>query len=316
MYPVADAPWVLRDGLALSPRPASLSSPKQGELPTIRVHDGSFDVTVDTSLERSFEAIVAGLSTGAAGHPNADWAELDVPAGDLAFPVVPRDPGLQTERLVSLLEEARRAVVPITVLPELCVTPELVEDMAPYVEAFDAPALVVAGSYHALVAGEPENVALGLVAGTSSRMTQTKNVPFTDELGLDRPSKEGIHTRARPRLSIYPADRYRFGIAICRDLLDHRVCDAYDRMGVNDVSIPAFSAKTQPFLDAVAGRVAGAQALTVVVNGPLNDAAGNPLRPAIVVGQPVAGETVVEHATSDAIGLTAFDLPLAPDDDE
>jgi predicted amidohydrolase len=199
-------------------------------------------------------------------------------------------------------------------LPELCTTEEDVECLARHVQSFDAPQLVVAGSHHVIVNGRPENVAVGLLAGTKKRMQQVKNAPFTDEIDSQRPLKEGIRRRKPVELTIYPADRYRFALAICRDVLDEHVRHAHDRMGVNVLLVPALSEKTQPFRDAVAARVTSAQALTVVVNGPLNDRAGRSIQPAIVVGQPVSEQTVALPPISGGTDLTVFELPFVEDD--
>jgi predicted amidohydrolase len=314
-YPVADALWALPAGLAVSPRPASLSSPISGELPSIRVHDGSFDVTVDTSLERSLEAISVGLTHAAGGHPNLHWTEMSATNNrGQAFPVRPADPAQQRARLTDLVNRAQAAEVVMAVLPELCVSADDIESLAPLVQSFGAPQLVVAGSHHVMVDNKPENVAVGLLAGTKKRMRQVKNAPFTSETSPRRPLKEGIRRRSRVELNVYQADRYRYAITICRDLLDERVRKAYDRMGVNVLLVPALSPKTQPFRNAVAARVASAQALTIVVNGPLNGPTGSPIEPAIVVGQPVDGHTVSAPPVAGGIGLTVFELPFIEDD--
>jgi hypothetical protein len=59
------------------------------------------------------------------------------------------------------------------------------------------------------------------------------------------------------------------------------------------LSVPALSARTAPFLPVVDARVAAAQALTVVVNGPLRGTDGALIEPAIVIGQPVDGRSAV-----------------------
>jgi predicted amidohydrolase len=312
-FPVAEAPWALRRGLKLSPMSASLSAPTNGELPTIRVHDGSADVTIDSSFERSLEAVATRLTRAAAGHPNLDWGDIHIPddSGGLVFPVRPADPARQRRRLSRLITQAQEARVPLAVLPELCITPEDVEQLAPLVESFDGHQLIVLGSYHDSAEGRRENVAVGLLAGTDRRMVQVKNAPFTDEVTPGRPNhREGIRSRTRVELTVYTADRYRFAMAICRDLLDARVRLAYDRLGVNVLLVPAMSLKTQSFRNAVAARVNGAQALTVVVNGPLNGPAGTPLRPAIIVGQPILQKSIVEHRVAAKAGLTVFRLPF------
>jgi hypothetical protein len=110
--------------------------------------------------------------------------------------------------------------------------------------------------------------------------------------------------------SLDQADRFRVALAVCKELLDGRVTSALDRMAVNLLLVPALSARTAPFLPAVDARVAAAQALTVVVNGPLRGADGALIEPAIVIGQPVDGRSAVGCEVSDAAPvLTVIPLP-------
>jgi hypothetical protein len=206
LYPVADAPWELA-GMALASRPASLSPPRADELPTIRAHDAaSFDVIVDFRFARTLEAVAATLEEVAATleevvaiHPNDAMAELAFPEhGGQIFPVGPRDPDEQRHRLGELVPAALATGAAIAVLPELSVPAEALDELHALVRAAEAPQLLIAGSHHAVVDGERENVAVGLVAGHDARMEQVKATPFSDELRLRPPVKEGIRHRARP----------------------------------------------------------------------------------------------------------------------
>ncbi len=288
-YPVADPPWEPVDGHRLASRPASLTNPRY-ELPTVRVHDGAFDVDVDFRFERSLEAIVTQLSDVTALHPNEGLEdEFEIPAGGgQVFPVQPSDPKRQAARIKELLDCAAHNDARFAVLPELCVSAEILEAIGERVHPMRSPFLLVAGSHHVVLDDARCNEAVAFVAGSRRRMTQLKNAPFTDELGSGRPSREGIDERDPLQINVYCADRFRFGIAVCRDLLDGRVRNAYDRMGVNVLAVPAMSAKTGPFLDAVAARVASAQSLTFVVNGPLHGLFDE-AEPSIVIGRPILG---------------------------
>jgi hypothetical protein len=309
-FPVACSPWK-RGGLAPSSLPERLSRTGTGEMPTIRVHDGSFRVTVDVSLERWLENISERLTGAAAAHPNVHWGEISMPAKNgFVFPVAPVDTDAQLTRIKTLIEQAQAANMPVVVLPELSVTEDLIARLATTVEDFDGEQLVIAGSYHAKVGGKPENVAVGLIAGTQKRMIQVKNRPFTrGRRRGEPPMKEAIHEREPIELTIYPADLYRYAIGICLDVLDRGMQAVYARMGVNVLLVPALSEKTDPFRKAVSVLVAGAQTLTVVVNGPLHGPDGEPISPAIVVGQPVVGPDRAEPPTNGAVGLTVFSLP-------
>lgn len=289
-YPVADAPW---DLAPLIPRPASSASPAAGELPFIRVHDASaFDVTVDFTLARPLEAIARSLDGFVALHPNERQDELALPLAEhQVFPVAPKDATAQRAMLVALVESALASGAPISILPELSLTAQDVDALHALVADWDDPHLLVAGSHHTTIDGHPENVAEGLVSGQERRMRHLKAMPFSNELRLRPPEKEGIRQRARPHVIVHQADCFRVAIAICKELLDPATTDPLDRMGVNLLLVPAFSEKTQAFREACGARALRAQATTIVVNGPLRDAHGALVSPAIVVGQPVDGAT-------------------------
>lgn len=314
LYPVADAPWEL-SGMALASRPASLTPPRADELPTIRAHDGaSFDVAVDFRFARTLEAVAVTLDRVAAVHPNDGMSELDFPCrGGQVFPVGPADPREQRRRLARLIPEALRTGAAVAVLPELSVPAEALSELHDLMRDVEEPQLLIAGSHHTVVDGERENVAVGLVAGHDERMEQVKSTPFSDELRLRAPMKEGIRHRARPSITVHEADRFRLAIAICKDALDDRVRGALDRMGVNLLLVPALSEKTAPFCIAAASRVGSAQAVSVVVNGPLRDEDGAPIQPAVVIGQPVEGRPDVGVRVHDAAPvLTVVPVPAEP----
>lgn len=311
-YPVADAPWDLEP---LVPRPASTAPAAAGELPFIRVHDASaFDVTVDFTLARPLEAIARSLDGFVALHPNERQDELDLPlAGHQVFPVAPKDAGAQRAMLVALAQSALESGAPISILPELSLTAEDVDALHALVADWEEPHLLVAGSHHTTIAGHPENVAEGLVSGQEHRMRHLKATPFSNELRLRPPEKEGIRRRARPHVVVHQADCFRVAIAICKELLDPATTDPLDRMGVNLLLVPAFSEKTQAFQAACSARALRAQAATLVVNGPLRDGRGELVRPAIVVGQPVAGVTAAGfNVGRPTPAATHVDFPAEP----
>ena len=274
-FPVADVPWF--PGEKRSPRPASMSPPPVDELPHVRVHDSAqFDVTTDFRFWRALEAVAVGLDYVAAAHPNERCDELLFPQmGKQIFPVTPADPSTQQSVLLHLARMALDSKAAVTVFPELCLTDADVQPLHDLLLDWGSPHLMVVGSYHTVIAEEHENLAVGILAGQDEFLEQTKATPFSDELSLGSPSKEGIRLRARPHLYVHQADRFRVALAICKDVLDARVGRFLDRMAVNLLLVPALSAKTDPFRLAVEGRVMGAQALAVVVNGPLQGPDGN-----------------------------------------
>lgn len=294
-YPVADAPWTEVFDVPVSSRPASLGIDFH-ELPTVRVHDGrDFDVSVDFRLERQLEAVITELDGFIMALPNEQHSELALPKSSSReyFPVAPRDAAEQRRRLLEIVTRGVESGRPLIVLPELCVTADDVAAIEAAVADVEDPCLVVAGSHHTTIGGHPENVATGIVAGGRIRMEHHKSTPFSEELGLKPPQKEGIRLRPRPHVVVHQADRFRVALGICKELLDPRLGALYDRMGVNLLLVPAFSGKIEPFVPAAAARVAGAQALTIVVNGPRLGLEGKPLAAECVVGQPLKDRPVV-----------------------
>jgi predicted amidohydrolase len=311
-YPVADAPWA-QLGVELSSRPASMSTPPVGELPTVRVHDASrFELIVDFTLSRALEAVAAGLDRVAAVHPNETLAELRFPEVDRqVFPVAPADPARQRAVLLDLVGRALSSGATLSVLPELSATAADVDALHALVLEHEAPHLLIAGSHHRTTAdGDHENLAVGLVAGHDDRLEHRKATPFSQELGYAPPTKEGIRQRERLQVVVHQADRFRVSLAVCKELLDQRRASALDRAAANLVLVPALSFKTAGFVDAAAGRVPGAQAVTVVVNGPLRAKDGVLVTPAVIIGQPVAGRSVVaSDVPGPAPSLTVLDVP-------
>lgn len=294
-YPVADAPWD-GHGRALSGRASSLSDCRIDELPWIRIHDESCVVTVDFSMARTLEALVSTLGEIVTCHPNEHWDELDFRrTGQRTFPIVPRNEARQRDIVTQLVERALARAPQAIVLPELSVTPEIVDELAPRLRDLDAPCLLVAGSFHRVRDGAAENVALGFVSGAEQPMEHRKCVPFTNELRPVAATKEGIDRIVPFEITVHQADRFRIALVICKELLVPEVRAHLDRMAVNVLFVPALSAKTTDFRNAVAARAMGAQALTVVANGPLRDERGEPLQPAVVVGRPLQDEPRCIH---------------------
>jgi predicted amidohydrolase len=281
----------------------------------VRAHEASGGrVVVDFRFERQFEQIAASLTQVAAAHPNAAWTELTWADHDgQAFPVRPREPGRQHEQVLSLTQDALARGAGVVVFPELSVPEETVGALAELVYEHDEPALVVAGSHHTTAGGEPANVAVGLLAGRREHLVQHKNVPFSEELGAGAPTKEGIPLRQPPGLTVHQADRFRVAVLVCRDALDEHVTSALDRMGVNLLLAPAFSAKSAPFVRGAHERVQRAQALTFVVNGPLCGGDGRPIVPSLALIQPVEGWGAVEATVAD-VGVRSIAVPTQPGD--
>jgi hypothetical protein len=75
------------------------------------------------------------------------WEEYLVGSRPSFYGVVPKDPVEQQRRLSSILEQAAHDHASIVVLPELCMTPEILQSLLDRDLLADLP-MVVAGSYH------------------------------------------------------------------------------------------------------------------------------------------------------------------------
>lgn len=321
LYPVAESPWKW-PGIQSSSRPAALSAPERDELPYIRMHRGEWDVCIDFSFEESLEAIASGLACVAALHPNERWDEIrftpgdsvPTPEGELPhqfFPIEPADPAAQGRVVQDLARTALGSKAAVSVLPELALRAEHVDQLADIVREHPSPHLLIAGSHHVVERGRRENVAVGLLAGRSDRLTHKKTTPATFDFGGSHPMKEGIARRERLELTVYQADRYRLAMPICKELLDVRMTEALDRLGVNLLLVPSLSPKSAPYGVAVGMRVARAQALSFVVNGPLRGPDEQPILPPVLIGQPVSGrEQVALPADGPAACVTVVSLPV------
>ncbi|HEX6700906.1 MAG TPA: hypothetical protein VF101_09275 [Gaiellaceae bacterium] len=310
LYPVSDAARELFPGLPLSSRPASLSRTAPDELPHVRVHhDAGYDVFIDFSRDRELEHVAAGLRVLAAAHPNQSPAEFvfERPVPEIVFPVHLASEAGQEERLVALIERALSAGAGIIVLPELAATAGAEAKVRALLDEGESQHLVVLGSRHVGTGQNAHNLALALTPECGDPIVHTKIIPFSDELRLAAPWKEGIATPERPELTVYQADRFRFCILICKDFLDRTVTAAVARLGVNVLCVPAMSEKTSSYPLRVGQLVADAQAIVVVANNPLEWGAGL-VDPAAIFGQPVAGHEAVLSPGADSIAAPALSL--------
>jgi predicted amidohydrolase len=310
LYPVSDAAKELFRGLRLSSRPASLTRTAPDELPHVRAHhDAGYDVFVDFSRDRDLEQLGAGLRVLAAAHPNQSSAEFvfERPAPEIVFPVHLDDEARQEERLVALVERALAAGAGIVVFPELAATAGTEAKVRAILDEAESQHLVVLGSRHVGTGKSAQNLALALTPEGGDPIVHAKVIPFSDELRLAAPWKEGIAISERPELTLYQADRFRFCILICKDFLDQTLTAALARLGVNVLCVPAMSEKTSSYRLRVGQLVADAQAIVVVANNPLEWDAGL-VDPVAIFGQPVAGHEAVLSPGAEPIAAPALSL--------
>jgi hypothetical protein len=278
IYPVADVPWP-RDVAAGRRTPAPRSTGySDDDHPFARAHvQGPFEIEFDLSLWRPLLGIANALDVVATLHPNESLAELGLqenPAN--AFPARPLDPDAQRATVSELLNRAIQEDARIIVLPELSATPEIIDDLEARLRG-DRDRLVVCGSQHEMVDGEPANVALGMVSGRQARLEHRKIYEFGNLFPSDpeKRVREGIVPPDPKLLRIYVADRFRVSLTICMDFLRDEIAGALDRVGANVLLVPAMSRTMQPFRAKASSHVGNAQAVTLVANGPRDWGAGS-----------------------------------------
>jgi hypothetical protein len=313
LIPVDPGPWSARLEHRI-PRGDALDRLDPGDHPSVRVfrgvRDGArYEVTISFVHEDDLRSVIgAGEALTLQGlHPNQTDAEtpLDEPYEGIRFGV--RFGVEHPDVVLSLVDEAMGAPGPITVLPELSTTPELMDEIAARVDGH-AGRLVVAGSCHMERDGVRQNVARAFMTDAPA-IEHVKLVAFGQELSRGTaPSKEGIDEPDPRKLIVHQAGRWRVAILICKDLLVDNVADMVARLGVNLLLVPAMSPTTEVFSANMERVVAASQAIVWVVNGPLQWGRTSAGPPALM-GQPVPGRRVVASAEDTAPSRSAARFP-------
>lgn len=299
LFPCCDAPWPwIADGRRkpLS-RPASVTNSPDDQLPHVRrfsspVIDGrEVQVCVDFSLEGQLLAVLEAVTLAAGVHPNDSISEFDMPGHPSCYPIEPADPQEQAALVHAGLTRALEAGAGVIVLPELSVGSELLEEIAARLDDLDDDCLVVAGSRHHVSDGARVNDATGLLPDQASRLLHRKAVRFTSELGGSPGTREGIDRTSPIRLRLYQAGPYRLAMPICKDFLDASFAGALVHTGTNVVLVPSMSPKSDGFVPRALQLLGDAQALTIMVCGPLRWGSERP-SPIALRAQP-AGDAVL-----------------------
>lgn len=307
IYPVPEADWPWIPDSALVSRPASLTTTKVGELPHVRVHDGSpFDVVFDFGVDGELEHLLSTLTHVASAHPNDDTTEIDYPRHTPAvvFPITPANTKMQAEFIDGLLDLslAREADAPsILVIPELATTADLAQAIAERVTDEPGFCLVIAGSWHEGPVESARNVSVGVLPEYGAVLRHSKIFPLTAELKTkERSWKEGIVTPERGLITVYTGDRYRLTLLICKDFLDSTLASSLVRLAVNVLLVPAMSPKTHAYVARVAAHAVDSQALSLVAVGPLRWA-GEDVGPVAVLGRPWGGREALPVFREDGV---------------
>ena len=269
---------------------------RPNEFPHIRAYDptAGFTTPVEIVLYPTaaieLDAALATFSKLATVHPNREWAELSMTDGGSAFPVGPT-PENQLAVIQAGVDAALDDGAQLVVVPELAVTAEHAEALREWLSDRQPHAVVVTGSYHAVVDGEPANCA-EFIVGSHGPIVHRKIVPFIDQTPGAQPSREGIVPGPR-RVRVLVGSGYRFATVICKDFLDDDVRHALARAGVNVVAVPAMSRSMDSYPAEVDGYVLDSQGAAAGANNPGERPNGSAIVPGFVFGQPRRGRTSV-----------------------
>jgi hypothetical protein len=288
LYPVPS--WEGPPDWAPSRRPENFVR-RPFEFPHVRAYEPALgfvdpvEVVFDPSAEVELTAALTDLGIVATVHPNEEWSELAMSDGASAFPVGPRSND-QLDVLKAGIDVALANDAQVVVLPELAVTEAIANELHGWLVARGCFAVVVRGSFHALINDEPANLSRASVG--TAELTHRKMVPFTNAAPGAQPSREGIAVGPR-QIRVLIGAGYRFAVVICKDFLDRDVRHALGRAGVNVLAVPAMSASMDSYAAEVDGHVLAAQGVVVVANNPGRRPNGHEIRPAFVFGQPKRG---------------------------
>lgn len=295
-YPVGYPPWPQPAvGSKRTPPPWAVEIDIDDHPFTRIWHASKYAVEFDTRLWRQLSAVADNLEVAAALFPNEALDEMVPASSTVAFPLNPRVDIDVAARVLGLLEHALGAGATLVVLPELTGSPATTERIADRLATEEEPRLVVCGSWHERVDGQPANISEAVLSGYPHRMRHRKLTEYGDFYPRDAENRvrEGVTPGEPPTLRVYVADGFRFCLLICKDLLDRSIAVLLDRLGVNVLMAPAMSRTTQPLSAAAGARILGSQAVTAVVNGPLRWLGETPVPPALL-GRPVEPRSIVE----------------------
>lgn len=311
-FPVSD--WLPDPprGQSYSTRPCAQPFPAD-ELPHVRrwhrtplAGYEAIDVVIHLGMEPEIDSI-AECAVVASVHPNDTDNELNFPNMPQPYPIGPR-PQDQSQRIVTLVRRAVDSGSELVVAPELCTNRDVLSDLQQWTDEDPlSPAVLVAGSVHEDVAGEPANVAYAFVSGRPP-LLHRKISPFSVSKSRHHPAmREGI-VGGRRELHVWQGTWARFAMLICRDFLDPSLRLALARVGTNLVVVPSFTSDMDVYVTQVGALANAIQGRVIVVNGPPTQGS-SVVGPAAVFGQPVGGRSSqilpvpVDGSVSRGVGL-------------
>ena len=288
-----------------SPHPHRLALPN-GDLPHVRRRTQD---NIKVVVQGAYAKILDGLAgkvplTAAAALINDTQAELT----ELPDLIAPNDHVAQMQKIERLLQQALERDVALVVLPELCVTADMVTRLAEeWSERLDAP-ILFAGSVHLNDAGRCVNRASVLLPGVGLAWTHDKYSGFETRDG----EREPIDPE-QPLVVLGCGDIVRIATVTCKDALDLGTATTLGDLGVHLLAVPAMSESLAPFSTAAEVLISRSQGATVVANNP-RVWYGEPVNHALL-GHPVPGAPRVSVRSSDGapeLGVAQLGLGWDP----
>lgn len=262
---------------AMAPKPES-SCPNIDELPHFSLGPATlvFHLEVDVRL-RAVEASFMnkqGLKL-AVGIINADHKDLpltqNVPNPSQFILHGPVDHDKQRQAIEQVMMLAKKHHADILVFPELCVSHQLMQELLDQCKNRpDIPTICIMGSCHAIDDAKYKNIAMGIVANTSTILAHEK-MEFFELAAKYSPTttqlNEGIHTGTTIR--IYHTKTFSLAINICLDFMSKKVIPLVQACRPTFVLVPAYTMKTTKMVTTAASLAGEIQAISLVANGPI-----------------------------------------------
>lgn len=178
-------------------------------------------------------------------QPGFQWERYEEESIGLFYGVTPSDPELQRERIRAVLREAVRRRASVLVLPELCLTEELADELAtdPWLKLIP---LVALGSYHTPGKGPGSNRCRVLARGVPISVHEKFSDFSFDDEGVHR-HEHLICDAERAGFELLLGAHSTTVVLICKDALDARVESLVRKLAPNLVMIPALSPKLDSF---------------------------------------------------------------------
>jgi hypothetical protein len=177
------------------------------------------------------------------------WEEYLVGSRPSFYGVVPKDPTEQQRRLTCILEQAVRANVSIAVLPELCLTPSILQSLLDRDLLVELP-MVVAGSYHETphARGPGRNVCKIFCYGDEV-FTHYKFSDYHFDPKDGRPRcHEHLHREdGASGFELLLSPNCSAIALICKDVLRDDVQDLVEKLAPTLLLVPAMSNETSDF---------------------------------------------------------------------